>query len=98
MMVDASSDKHEDTNQPSDAINDAPSPPQIKVSQHIERNEAAVRASSDRRGDDDKDIAATSIHIPREVVHLRSYTGSRFFPTSARVSQGTTHQILCTSI
>ena len=98
MMVDASSDEHEDTFQPSDAINDAPSPPQTEFSQHIEQNEAAVRASSDRRSDDDKDTAATSIHISREVVYLRSYTGSRFFPTSARVNQGTTHQILCISI
>jgi hypothetical protein len=92
------SNEHEDANQPSDAINNAPSPPQTEVSQHIGQIEENVTVSPDGRSDDDKDTAATLIHIPREEVHLRSYTGSRFFPTSARVNQGTTHQILCISI
>lgn len=90
--------KHEDTNQPSDVIDDAPSPPQTEASQHIERDEATVTASSVGRGDDDKDTAATLIHIPLKEVHLRSYTGSRFFPTSDRVNRGSSDQILCTSI
>jgi hypothetical protein len=96
-MADASKE-HEDTNQPFDVINDAPSPPQTEASQHIEQDEATVTASSVGTGDDDKDTAATLIHIPLEEVHLRSYTGSRFFPTSDRMNQGSPDQILCTSI
>jgi hypothetical protein len=97
-MADASNE-HEDTNQPSDAINNAPSPPQTEVSRHIEQNEETVTASPEGRVDEDKDTAATLIHIPREKVRLWTlYTNSQFFPTSARVNQANRHQVLCTSI